>query len=133
MIQHLISGATNNNNCNCKPETLVVEFLFTNERGNKKEKLTAATDLFLGFFSLNSLRNSSLSETRSNENPLQKKKRRQKKIGEVVWHKNEESGGSPLGLVGVLAGLPLPALGGGLLRALTLHSQPATNKNQVKI
>jgi hypothetical protein len=76
MIQHLISGATNNNNCNCKPETLVVEFLFTNERGNKKEKLTAATDLFLGFFSLNSLRNSSLSETRSNENPLQKKKKK---------------------------------------------------------
>jgi hypothetical protein len=42
-----------------------------------------------------------------------------------VSHEDEEGAGSPLGLVRVLARLPLPTPGGGLLGALALHHQPA--------
>jgi hypothetical protein len=42
-----------------------------------------------------------------------------------VSHEDEEGAGSPLGLVGVLARLPLATPGGGLLGALALHRQPA--------
>jgi hypothetical protein len=53
--------------------------------------------------------------------------------GGSVSHEYEKGAGSPLGLVGVLASsLGLPAPGGGLLGALALHRQPATNERVKK-
>ena len=89
---------------------------------------------------MNSLRNCSLythpSKNRSNHSSRNSNNEKKIKWGNKksrISHEDEESAGSPLGLVRVLAGLPLSALGG-LLRPLTLHRQPAeTNRTAADV
>lgn len=106
-------------------------------------KLTAATDLFLGFFSLNSLRNSSLTIKKTDQTAASKpriinkrgKKTKQNQatsIYDPTYMKTKKALGALLGLLGSLPAFPFLPLAGFSAPLLFTASLKATRRGRKK-